>query len=252
MQLPSIPYSPQSSGYWDPITATLNFCEEEYYATPYIAEVVNTLTNVIFVYLAFRGLRSCFMQGHHPMFIITFLGYLCVGLGSTFFHATLKYPMQLIDELSMIYTTCLMFHTTFSYQRSSLQAFLLASSLVSLCLFITLYYHYIQDPLFHQYAYALLTAIVLFRSIYMMQVHLRPELTAAARRHQRSSSEVARKQRDAKILREMWTMVGAGLGTFLSGFAIWSLDNSYCSPLRKWRHEVGLPWGIVAEGHGWW
>ncbi|KAM5480509.1 alkaline ceramidase ydc1 [Microsporum audouinii] len=47
-------------------------------------------------------------------------------------------------------------------------------------------------------------------------------------------------------------MVAYGLSTFLGGFAIWNLDNEYCSNLRTWRRELGLPWGILLEGHGWW
>lgn len=58
--------------------------------------------------------------------------------------------------------------------------------------------------------------------------------------------------RDKKILSMMWTMIACGLSTFLGGFAIWALDIKYCSQLRSWRREVGLPWGIVLEGHGWW
>jgi dihydroceramidase len=58
--------------------------------------------------------------------------------------------------------------------------------------------------------------------------------------------------RDAIIVRKMWSLIAVGLSIFLGGFAIWNLDNIYCSKLRSWRHEVGLPWGIFLEGHGWW
>jgi dihydroceramidase len=64
------------------------------------------------------------------------------------------------------------------------------------------------------------------------------------------SSEEA--QRDEQILRDMWWMIAVGLSVFLGGFGIWTLDNKYCSTLRRWRREVGLPWGILLEGHGWW
>ncbi|KAI7597646.1 hypothetical protein KC346_g14588, partial [Hortaea werneckii] len=104
--LPSIPYPPaRDDGYWAPITSTLDWCEENYYATPYSAEIVNTLTNLLFVYLAFKGMYSCLKHDHDRIFLITFAGYLLVGTGSFAFHSTLKYPMQLVDELSMIYTT---------------------------------------------------------------------------------------------------------------------------------------------------
>jgi dihydroceramidase len=59
-------------------------------------------------------------------------------------------------------------------------------------------------------------------------------------------------RRDAKILAAMWTMIACGMFMFLAGFVIWSLDNRYCSTLRRWRRSVGLPWGILLEGHGWW
>ena len=170
--------------------------------------------------------------------------------------------MQLVDELSMIYTTCLMCYATFSYSKSRLYSFVLALGLVSLALFITLYYHYLQDPAFHQNAYAILTAVVLCRSMYVMEFSLRPSLTkkeeefklARKRSMNVNEKEVSRTgdRRDAKILTTMWIMIGSGLSIFLGGFLLWYLDNEYCQTLRKWRRQIGLPWGVVLEGHGWW
>lgn len=168
--------------------------------------------------------------------------------------------MQLVDELSMIYTTCLMFYATFSHKQTSPVRLFLAFFLVSLAIFITGYYHYLGDPVFHQNMYALLTAIVLFRSMYVMERDIRPNLKAReeARKNTKALTEAQEKEqqrqddRDRKILKTMWCMIACGLSIFLSGFGIWTLDNVYCSRLRKWRHEIGLPWGIFLEGHGWW
>ncbi|KAI7373122.1 hypothetical protein KC328_g16816, partial [Hortaea werneckii] len=109
--LPSIPYPPaRDDGYWAPITSTLDWCEEvslvasntstiptpeltsdeqNYYATPYSAEIVNTLTNLLFVFLAFKGMYSCYKHDHDRIFFVTFAGYLLVGTGSFAFHSTL-------------------------------------------------------------------------------------------------------------------------------------------------------------------
>ncbi|KAK5168093.1 alkaline ceramidase ydc1 [Saxophila tyrrhenica] len=261
--LPSIPYAPEQGGYWDPITSTLDWCEENYYATEYAAEIVNTLTNLWFMYLAFKGMFNCRRNGHDNVFFVAYLGYLLVGAGSFAFHATLKYPMQLVDELSMIYTTCLMFWATFAYSRPQPIQLLLGVFSVSLALFITGYYHYLQDPTFHQNAYAILTAIVLFRSIYVMELNIRPFYRQRHEEHEKAQSsptlteaekteEKRKDRRDSEILRTMWVMIAFGLSIFLGGFGIWTLDNVYCSKLRAWRHEAGLPWGIVLEGHGWW
>ncbi len=72
------------------MTSTLDWCEENNYATVYSAEVVNTLTNLVFVYLAFKGIQSCRRHGHDTIFLVSFVGYLLVGTGSFLFHATLK------------------------------------------------------------------------------------------------------------------------------------------------------------------
>ncbi len=68
-----------------------------------------------------------------------------------------------------------------------------------------------------------------------------------------SVSEEARMgARDVAILRTMWKMIACGLSAVACGFLIWNLDNEFCSTLRSWRREIGLPWGILLEGHGWW
>ncbi|KAF4556973.1 Ceramidase-like protein [Elsinoe fawcettii] len=261
--LPSIPYPPAGKGYWEPVTSTLNWCEEDYYATIYSAEIVNTFTNLLFQYLAFKGGINCIKNGHDKIFLVTFIGYFLVGTGSFAFHATLKYPMQLVDELSMIYTTCLMFFATFSHKKKAPIPLLLAIFLVALAAFITGYYHYLQDPAFHQNMYALLTAIVLFRSMYIMEINIRPSLRKQggvfpsdeqvdARANLPEKERLRQEERDMEILKTMWTMIAFGLTIFLGGFGLWTIDNEYCSTLRRWRHAVGLPWGLLLEGHGWW
>lgn len=170
--------------------------------------------------------------------------------------------MQLVDELSMIYTTCLMCYAVFSYSKSRQYSIILAISLVSLAVFITLYYHYLQNPVFHQTVYALLTVVMLARSMYVMEFSLRPSLKMSEEQYKllRKRSMTADEKvtsrfedrRDARILKLMWTMIACGLFTFLSGFVLWFLDREYCSTIRSWRRQLGLPWGIILEGHGWW
>lgn len=171
--------------------------------------------------------------------------------------------MQLVDELSMIYTTCLMCYASFSYSRPSWVRVFLAVFLTGLAVFITLYYHYLGDPVFHQNAYALLTTIVVLRSMYTMEVTLRPKWRKSREEdrleRERKGLPVPSKERqhyenvrDMKTLKTMWFMVIYGLGMFLGGFFIWTLDNKFCTTLRGWRKQIGLPWGILLEGHGWW
>jgi dihydroceramidase len=167
--------------------------------------------------------------------------------------------MQLLDELSMIYTSCTTFYAVFSFGRSKPVQIAVMVFSIALAVFITAYYHYLKNPAFHQNVFALLTAVVVFTSIYKMEQLLRPgsklrtQALEKAKGRKPGAAELARRDaRDLKILKEMWLMVGSGLVSVGVGFLIWNLDNIYCDDLRSWRREIGLPWGVVLEGHGWW
>ncbi|KAK5628185.1 hypothetical protein RRF57_003900 [Xylaria bambusicola] len=282
----SFPYHKPREGFWGEKTVTLNFCEEDYVMSYYCAEVCNTITNFLFLWLGVRGLKGCIQYGHPFIFFVTFIGYIIVGCGSTLFHATLKYPMQLVDELAMIYTTCFMAYATFSYGRSSGFSFALGTGLIGLAYYITAvmlaaladktknqaHYYETKDPQFHQDAYAILTATVVFSNMWIMERVLRPALKAREqKRSSRPSSSAVPSTR--AFLSQMWIMVATGeliadlpakckctrtncpvlgLSIFLGGYLIWNLDNMYCNNIRHWRHQIQLPWSVVLEGHAWW
>lgn len=250
----SFPYPPAGAGYWGEVTSTINWCEEDYYATPYSAEIINTLTNIWFMYLAWKGISSCLRNSYDRVFLYGFLSYLMIGLGSFFFHSSLKYSMQLLDELSMVYTTCIMFYAIYSHQQSPRVQVIIGSLIALLAVTITLVYHYLGDPLFHQNAFALLTVMVVFRSMYVMEINLRPSRKMKNGESVTNLLPEQRRQnsRDVRILKTMWHMIYLGVGSVGMGFLIWNLDNEFCSTLRVWRRQVGLPWGILLEGHGWW
>jgi dihydroceramidase len=84
--------------------------------------------------------------------------------------------MQLADELPMIYTVCIMAFATFSYRRPAQVQALVGAAMAGLAIFITVYYLYAKDPVFHQAAYALLTLTLVFRGFYVMERELRPQL----------------------------------------------------------------------------
>lgn len=84
------PYRAPRDGVWGKQTSTLNWCEEDYNVTPYIAEFFNTITNLIFIWLGVMGIRDCLRYGAAKIYFLSYLGYIVVGLGSMAFHATLK------------------------------------------------------------------------------------------------------------------------------------------------------------------
>ncbi|KAH8893724.1 alkaline phytoceramidase [Thozetella sp. PMI_491] len=234
------PYREARDGYWGPHTSTLNWCEEDYNISYYCAELINTVTNVTFLYLGAKGIRNVLAYGHSPVFILAFLGYMVVGFGSMAFHATLYYSMQLADELPMIYTVCIMCFVTFSYKRPFWGQVLVWGLMVLIAGGITAYYLHAKDPVFHQVAYGLLTATTIFRGMYIMEYTLRPTL------RKRNPEEAD------QIMTTMWHLAATGILTFLAGFFIWNMDNIFCRQLIAARDFLQLPWAVVLEGHGWW
>ena len=80
-------------GYWDPQTSTVDWCESNYTVTRYCAEAINASTNILFLYLGLKGIAK---YRHDPILLISYIGYLTVGIGSFLFHATLKCELDLI------------------------------------------------------------------------------------------------------------------------------------------------------------
>ncbi|TXC10462.1 hypothetical protein FocTR4_00005993 [Fusarium oxysporum f. sp. cubense] len=120
----------------------------------------------------------------------------------------------------------------------------------------TAYYHYIQDPSFHQNTFSILFLATVFRSLYTMKAILRPTLSNTYANKSRRTSLSDKEalycpvRIDQAIIREMRWIVAMGFITCAAGIAAWTLDNLRCGDFVKWRHRVGLPWGILLEGHG--
>src|SRR5271154_3742954 len=106
-----------------------------------------------------------------------------------------------------------------SWGVSDIIAYLIYISLILSASAITIIYMHIKDPTFHQVAYAVLTALVLTRSIYLL--------------HTRVDNAEARKN--------MWWTIVIGVTTFASGFVLWIIDNECCNFLRSVRNEIGIP-----------
>ncbi|KAI9315599.1 alkaline ceramidase 3 [Dichotomocladium elegans] len=218
--------------YWGIPTSTIDWCEENYIISPYIAEFFNTTTNVGFVLLAIFGIYNTRKNNFAWSFVLAHLSVLFVGIGSWCFHMTLQYEMQLLDELPMIYAGCVMVWHIFEIYPEKRYSLGFPLFLVGYAAFVTYSYLIINNPVYHEVCYGLLVASIVFRSIYV--VHTLPPVFS--------------KYEKPAMTRLLWT---AAL-CFGGAFIIWNIDNQFCSTLRDWRHVVGLPLGAISELHGWW
>jgi dihydroceramidase len=158
----------------------------------------------------------------------------------------------------MINMSCTVLFVTLAFRKSTSTKGLLFIFSLSLAIAIAVYYHYLKDPAFHQNMFASITSCVVLKGIYDMEKHFRQARRARHAESNANKTPTDREtssltdQRDSKILREMWQMVICAVSSVGFGFLLWNLDNIFCTSLRQWRRSVGLPWGILLEGHGWW
>ncbi|KAH0500218.1 Alkaline ceramidase 3 [Microtus ochrogaster] len=99
-------------GYWGPTTSTLDWCEENYAVTLFVAEFWrsafagiledsflsdgNTVSNLIMIIPPIFGAVQSIRDGLEKRYIAAYLALTVVGMGSWCFHMTLKYEMQVM------------------------------------------------------------------------------------------------------------------------------------------------------------
>lgn len=93
------------TGYWGPVTASIDWCEPNYELTKYVAEPLNTVTNLSFVLFSIYGAKHEWNENSRRSntFMIMYLSVCCIGLGSMAFHGTLTALGQQLDELPMVW-----------------------------------------------------------------------------------------------------------------------------------------------------
>lgn len=96
--------SAEVGGYWLPHTSSVDFCEPNYFVSPYVVEFHNTWSSIWITILAAIG----FFYGN-PTNEFRFSVLYCilgvVGLGSTALHGTLHWFFQSADEVPMLWTS---------------------------------------------------------------------------------------------------------------------------------------------------
>ena len=106
--------------FWGQPNSGVDWCEENYLHTHYVAEWWNFLSSVPMVVYGGFGLGCCARFGLERRFWACYIALMLVGLGSCAFHGTLTwYPNpspnlrwgQALDELPMIYGSTAFFYT---------------------------------------------------------------------------------------------------------------------------------------------
>ncbi|KAG2178293.1 hypothetical protein INT44_001443 [Umbelopsis vinacea] len=218
------------SPFWGPVTSTIDWCEENYVVSRYIAEFFNTTTNLVFVFLSLYGIRNTYQNDMPGRFILAYFAIMFIGFGSWCFHMTLQYEMQLLDELPMIYGASILTWHIFEIYPENRYGIWLPLALIGYSVFVTWSYLIIKNPVFHQVSYAILVFTVVFRS----------------------TSLVKRLPKDSPERPQLAFLLKLAASGFLGAFLVWNVDNQFCDQLRAWRGTVNVAVGSISQLHGFW
>ena len=247
--------------------STVDWCENNYVHSDYVAELWNTLSGVsIFIsaYL-FRRMNPDVFEFYHFHHLSRVYRYLIImSIGTILFHATLWFPFQLLDELSMVFI-CMKYLTLlrrmqttkrsipsdvlFRYDRHKKVGYVCVS-LIPLAYFV---HPYVQQILFHillkvfeiyivYFLYKLSQKVnkIVFQSLYkkvhdVMNFQMRVISSQVSVEKIKSNSLIKMQdeiQQFFEIKRSLSMYFKFGAGLYVMSISIWCLENLFCHHLE--------------------
>ncbi|XP_076453756.1 alkaline ceramidase 3-like isoform X1 [Babylonia areolata] len=219
--------APTDGGYWGRVTSTIDWCEENYVVSRYVAEFWNTISNLIMILAPLFACCLAVRQKLEKPVIFSYVSIVVVGCGSWLFHMTLQYSMQLMDELPMIWGSAFLLYGILTLEgEKEKNYYWLMGGLLVYCTAVTVMYLVNNNPVFHEVAYGFMVVVMAFGAIRVI----------------------------VKYQNKVGTMLYvSSFLTYMSGFILWNIDNIYCQHLRSLRrdklHSAATP---LFECHAWW
>ncbi|CEO99199.1 hypothetical protein PBRA_001105 [Plasmodiophora brassicae] len=214
------------TGYW-PQTASVNWCEDDYVFTPYVAEFANSLSSLAMCVVGICGAR---LHRRAPLpFQCVFASIILVGIGSALFHATLMYEMQMLDELPMLFVVAALLDILLEAYNGVEPSFWTRAAIgahtACVCGLVATTSGSIQFAVFHL-TFGTMEILCLY---IMFKVFLR-------RRHGGA---------DAR----MTSLFTQGIGLYAFGVSCWLIDLNLCIFINGGEHSW-LPFDMYL--HAWW
>lgn len=227
---------PVPDAFWGPVTASIDWCEANYDVSIWIAEFMNTISNIPFLAMAVFGLYTSHKNRLPSDLLLPYVGLSLIGLGSFFFHLTLSYHTQLLDELPMLFGATFVTYCVFNTQRAGEKAAVpgVGYILFAIVSTVTVAYLIYPNPVLHQAAFASILLSCVARATYLCYNHL--------------LDTPFEQQRNREVIKTQTQ----GAAFIIGAFAIWLVDCFACTPLTRAKLTVGKPLAFLLELHAWW
>jgi len=195
------------AGFWDPISASIDWCEHNYVVSWYIAEFWNCLSSFTIFAIGVIGLYQSRVRKLETSFEVLNWSIMAVGLGSVLFHGTLTYVGQLLDELPMIWSMLVWWYLIMTIEAPSSQKYpRLALSLTIYAVSFSILHAYQAFTRVFQLHFLVLTLI----EVYYVVSYTR---------------------RYSKIYPSVGHLAWVYIGIALVAFVGWLIDQFFCSNL---------------------
>ncbi|KAJ1986921.1 hypothetical protein GGI25_006031 [Coemansia spiralis] len=220
------PVAISKAGYWGDVTSSMDWCEENYEWTPYIAEFFNSWSSLAMIVLG----EACARMNPtgNPAFTLLGRSITVVGIGSWLFHATLKYSMQMTDELPMLWAISIGCYISITMQydvnrrmvKNTLTLWTLFVSLLTAC-----FSGKVQFFLF-QSSFNLLSGVMAY-------------LCWRAKRDLENSN-----------MSHVAQLFPAGVKLYILAAVVWLTDTNLCTYINGRNESSIMPFNV--QLHAWW
>ena len=213
-----------TTGFWGTPTSSVDWCEANYAHTPYVCELFNTVSSLAMVVVGLAG-TLCHRRLLERRFLGAFFLVALVGLGSIAFHGTLRFELQMLDELPMLYTVILMAFILLEQQPGRRFGAWLPRSLVTYAVFVTYLAAFTRGRL-QFYLFQVSFGSLEFWCLYQVYRLFRASQSSIVRR---------------------WFLQGVSL--YAGAMILWFSDLRFCDVLAIQLPAHGM---VNPQLHAWW
>ncbi|KAB8071617.1 ceramidase [Aspergillus leporis] len=163
------------SPFWGQPTAK---AKSDCVATRYIAEFINSLTNLAYVFYALYGISKLHRKPNSDVLrAVPYWGLMTVGICSTAYHVSLKCS---VDDLSMLFTTTPVLHRVLTVNASRRDSVIMAILLGSILTGLVFYHVKTDELILHALSFASMVIVIGVRTMQLIKSRTLPG--SAARR----------------------------------------------------------------------